>query len=879
MTSRPPSTAAALALATLTTLLLPQSAHAILPTAAVDIFLPDTAASNAITLFASQASFGGPVAQYGERYHSFMEAGSSGNARINGVGVTPAFPPEDDLALCNEADGFSDYSKMAGDKTNYYNTALLVPRGQCSFENKALSAQRLGASAIIIYGTLGSRYGLNFTNSTEDCASEECDDAKTRTDYTDKDVLWPGDKQDYDCDYGKAYIPKDVYKSMDFTKLPGGYNAQNDQMLMGKTENNLCVKYDASAVGDDSMFVNKCESQRCLVTGKNVSDGAQYEACCAWDMHVWLYADTTISKEAEVVTIPAVFLTMQESSELLDIVRGANDGGSDPVVLSIYERYRPQYNASAVLIWAFGVFVAWIASYHSSSDIRKVGKAILMQRNLKARIDLNNMQDNGVDRRNPPTGGAPTRQRSRSNSPSSPTERGTVEMSSNNNSANAVVAERGEERTIYRDDSSSSNHAAAAAIATQHVSPPQEESLELTASHAVGFVVMASTSLCVLFFFQIYNVVKIMYAFGCSGAFAQIIVHPGFTKVCLKLKWERPLRPMKWLSEENATREAMKGGVKGHCLSCLWGFFGPISPLDVAAMVVSYGVGAIWLWVAFTIPHPDTLVFYWVIQDLFGLCMCMLFLETIKLNAIKVGAILLVVAFFYDIFFVFVTPLLTKHGESIMVNVATSGGPPKADPSWCEKYPHAADCQGGDPLPMLFAMPRIGDYQGGCSMLGLGDIVLPGLLLSFASRYDESKRLMGLVSGGSGRVANNACPDSSRSKASCFLCCCCKNGYFGPVVVAYAIGLMMANTAVYLMQMGQPALLYLVPCCLGTMIYMGHKAGELNDLWEGPRVIRAADALMYGSPHVDSAEEDQDREERRALEDGMSNEEPHAEMT
>ena len=35
----------------------------------------------------------------------------------------------------------------------------------------------------------------------------------------------------------------------------------------------------------------------------------------------------------------------------------------------------------------------------------------------------------------------------------------------------------------------------------------------------------------------------------------------------------------------------------------------------------------------------------------------------------------------YDIFFVFVTPLLTKHGESIMVNVATTGGPPMADPS------------------------------------------------------------------------------------------------------------------------------------------------------------------------------------------------------
>jgi len=50
---------------------------------------------------------------------------------------------------------------------------------------------------------------------------------------------------------------------------------------------------------------------------------------------------------------------------------------------------------------------------------------------------------------------------------------------------------------------------------------------------------------------------------------------------------------------------------------------------------------------------------------------------------------------------------------------------------------------------MLFAIPRVGDYQGGASMLGLGDIVLPGLLLSFASRFDEAKRLMGLVSGGS----------------------------------------------------------------------------------------------------------------------------------
>jgi len=286
---------------------------------------------------------------------------------------------------------------------------------------------------------------------------------------------------------------------------------------------------------------------------------------------------------------------------------------------------------------------------------------------------------------------------------------------------------------------------------------------------------------------------------------------------------------------------------------------GPITPVDILTMVLSYSVGALWLYVAFTIPHPDSYALYVIIQDVFGLCMCILFLSTIRLNSIRVGAILLIVAFLYDIFFVFITPLLTKHGESIMVNVATSGGPPKADPLWCEKYPWSTDCRGGDPLPMLFAMPRLFDYQGGVSLLGLGDIVLPGLLTSFASRYDEAKRLIGGASGGSGRtLSNGACPGEAGDASKplgffCFCCRCCGKGYFGPVMVAYAIGLLMANAAVYIMQMGQPALLYLVPCCLGTMAFLGYRAGEWSDLWEGPRVIRAAEAMVYGEMPVENA--------------------------
>lgn len=58
----------------------------------------------------------------------------------------------------------------------------------------------------------------------------------------------------------------------------------------------------------------------------------------------------------------------------------------------------------------------------------------------------------------------------------------------------------------------------------------------------------------------------------------------------------------------------------------------------------------------------------------------------------------------------------------------------------------------------------------------------------------------------------------------------------------------MANVAVYAMNMGQPALLYLVPCTLGTMSYMGWKRQELRQLWDGPRVLSTADDIVYGPP-------------------------------
>ena len=134
--------------------------------------------------------------------------------------------------------------------------------------------------------------------------------------------------------------------------------------------------------------------------------------------------------------------------------------------------------------------------------------------------------------------------------------------------------------------------------------------------------------------------------------------------------------------------------------------------------------------------------------------------------------------------------------------------------------------------------------------------------MSFAARLDAAKSLVGIVGGGNGAFNSHSCPE----RKFCWSCGLCSGGYFFPLIIAYAVGLLMANAAVYLMNMGQPALLYLVPCTLGTMAFMGWRRHELVGLWEGPRVIANADEIVYGGrvPVPESAS-------AAAIEEGLEN--------
>uniref|UniRef100_A0A286Y1T8 Signal peptide peptidase-like 2B n=1 Tax=Cavia porcellus TaxID=10141 RepID=A0A286Y1T8_CAVPO len=180
----------------------------------------------------------------------------------------------------------------------------------------------------------------------------------------------------------------------------------------------------------------------------------------------------------------------------------------------------------------------------------------------------------------------------------------------------------------------------------------------------------------------------------------------------------------------------------------------------------------------------------WVLQDALGITFCLYMLKTIRLPTFKACTLLLLVLFIYDVFFVFITPFLTKSGNSIMVEVAT--GP--SDSATHEK------------LPMVLKVPRLNSSPLALcdrpfSLLGFGDILVPGLLVAYCHRFDVQVQ--------SSRV------------------------YFMASTIAYGIGLLVTFVALALMQRGQPALLYLVPCTLVTSCAVALWRQELGAFWTG----------------------------------------------
>lgn len=95
---------------------------------------------------------------------------------------------------------------------------------------------------------------------------------------------------------------------------------------------------------------------------------------------------------------------------------------------------------------------------------------------------------------------------------------------------------------------------------------------------------------------------------------------------------------------------------------------------------------------------------HWLLNNLFGIAFSVVGIKTLVIPNFKIGYLLLLGLFFYDIFWV--------YGTDVMVTVATS-----------------IDA----PIKLMFPT---GNEEKKFSILGLGDIVLPGVLLALGLKFD-----------------------------------------------------------------------------------------------------------------------------------------------
>lgn len=208
----------------------------------------------------------------------------------------------------------------------------------------------------------------------------------------------------------------------------------------------------------------------------------------------------------------------------------------------------------------------------------------------------------------------------------------------------------------------------------------------------------------------------------------------------------------------------------------------------------------------------------WIFQDILGGFTISLMLKVLKAPSMSSPTLLLLTAFIYDVFFVFVTPYLTSTGESIMEAAATG-----------------AALTVKETIPMLFRVPSFRP-NGGEAMLGFGDVVLPGILVTFLRECDarleedlssSSVMLIGMDSIAARRTSAFLLPRSSRKEGRR------RWSYYLTAILGYAVGLEVTFVAMMWSNQGQPALLYLVPCTVIPVVLLASKRHELSLLWNG----------------------------------------------
>ncbi|GAA5870901.1 hypothetical protein JCM1840_002725 [Sporobolomyces johnsonii] len=219
---------------------------------------------------------------------------------------------------------------------------------------------------------------------------------------------------------------------------------------------------------------------------------------------------------------------------------------------------------------------------------------------------------------------------------------------------------------------------------------------------------------------------------------------------------------------------------------------------------------------------------HWILSNLVALAFAYNAISLLYLDSFLTGAILLSGLFLYDIWWVFGSPAVFGPGADVMVSVAKNFN-----------------------APIKIVFPKALATASDFTLLGLGDIVLPGVFLALALRFDYHLALKRAASTSSAPPR----PSSAFPKPYFYSC-------FG----AYIAGLATTIFVMHTFRAAQPALLYLSPACVGSVVLTAWARGEVKDMWgwidgeedEKAKKAEEAERKKNEEPRGDGVESDLD---------------------
>lgn len=174
----------------------------------------------------------------------------------------------------------------------------------------------------------------------------------------------------------------------------------------------------------------------------------------------------------------------------------------------------------------------------------------------------------------------------------------------------------------------------------------------------------------------------------------------------------------------------------------------------------------------------------WILNNLLAFSLCFIMLSIFNIRNFKICIILLSCIFFYDIFWVFFSKEIFK--KNVMVEVATALN-----------------------IPIKLEFPRFFSTNplNNCMILGLGDIILPGIIIKYCKNFDLLKKY------------NNISENTIR--------------YYKLSLRLYLISVILAFLMNFLFRHAQPVLFYIAPIFIVGLITNAIIQNECKDFLNG----------------------------------------------